>query len=129
MIYSSSIYQSTLPRILIHILHILLCFTTLGRMYHSKKSTQGGTLDSSSQVWPSCHNLCVVDYKALTGLSLLWVPHFRARHGDSLNVIHPDTTATSITKCFVVTQQNTRKHTNIGNPLELRVARVTYRVG
>jgi hypothetical protein len=29
---------------------------------------------------------------------------------------------------FLVGQRNTRKHTNIGNPLELRVERVTYRV-
>jgi hypothetical protein len=50
---------------------------TPGRMYHSKESTQGGTLDSSTQVWPARHNLNVVDYKALTGLPLLRVPHFR----------------------------------------------------
>jgi hypothetical protein len=41
-----------------------------------------------------------VDYKALTGLSLLWVPHFRARHGASLKVLNPDTTSASKAKCF-----------------------------
>jgi hypothetical protein len=101
-IYSSSIYHSTLPRIPNHLLHSLLCFTTPGRMYHSKKFTQGGTLDSSTQVSPTHHILGVVDYKALTGLSLLWVPHFFARCGASLKVIHLDTTSVSITKCFLV---------------------------
>jgi hypothetical protein len=33
-----------------------------------------------------------VDYKALIGLSLLWVTYFHARRGASLKVIHPDTT-------------------------------------
>jgi hypothetical protein len=70
----------------------------------------------------------MVDYKALIGLSLLRVPHFRARHGASLQVIHLNTTSASIMKCFLVSQQNTRKHTNIGKSLELRIARVTYRV-
>jgi hypothetical protein len=32
-----------------------------------------------------------VNYKALTGLSLLQIPHFHARHGASLKVIHSDT--------------------------------------
>jgi hypothetical protein len=40
-------------------------------MYHSMESTQGVTLNSSTQVWPSHHNLNVVDYKALIGLSPL----------------------------------------------------------
>jgi hypothetical protein len=75
------------------------------------------------------HNLGVVDYKALIGLSLLRVPHFRARRRASLKVIHSDTTSVSITKCFLVSRQNTRKHTNIGKSLELRIARVIYRVG
>jgi hypothetical protein len=35
----------------------------------------------------------------------------------------------SITKCFHVKRQNTRKHTNIGKSLELIIARVIYRVG
>jgi hypothetical protein len=43
-----------------------------------------------------------VDYKTLTGLSLLWVPHLHARHEASLKVIHLDTTFASITKCFLV---------------------------
>jgi hypothetical protein len=34
----------------------------------------------------------------------------------------------SITKCFLVSRGNTRKHTNVGKSLELRVARVIYRV-
>jgi hypothetical protein len=46
----------------------------------------------------------VVDYKALTGLSLLWVPHFCARCGASLKVIHPNNTSVSITKCFLVSR-------------------------
>jgi hypothetical protein len=75
------------------------------------------------------HNLGVVDYKALIGLSLLRVPHFRVRRRASLKVIHSDTTSVSITKCFLVSRQNTRKHTNIGKSLELRIARVIYRVG
>jgi hypothetical protein len=60
--------------------------------------------DIATQVWPAHHNLGVVDYKALTGLSLLRVPHFRARHGASLKVIHPDTTSASITKCFLISR-------------------------
>jgi hypothetical protein len=43
----------------------------------------------------------MVEYKALTGLSLLRVPHFRTRHGASLKVTHPDTTSMSITNCFL----------------------------
>jgi hypothetical protein len=70
-----------------------------------------------------------VDYKALIGLSLLRVPHFRARCGASLKVIHSDTTSMSITKCFLVSRRNTRKHTNVGNSHELRIARVIYQVG
>jgi hypothetical protein len=71
----------------------------------------------------------MVDYKAVTGLALLWVPHIRARRGGSLKVIHLDTTSASITKCFLVSRRNTRKHTNIGKSLELTIARVIYRVG
>jgi hypothetical protein len=59
-------------------------------------------------------------------LSLLRIPHFRARRGASLNVIHPDATFMSITKCFLVSQRNTRKHTNVDKSLELRIARVIY---
>jgi hypothetical protein len=43
-----------------------------------------------------------VDYKALTGLSLLWVPHFRARRGVSLKDLNSDTTSTSKVKCFLI---------------------------
>jgi hypothetical protein len=82
----------------------------------------------ATQVWPAHHNLGVVDYNVLTGLSLLRVPHFRARCGASLKVIHPDTTSVSITKCFCISQQNTRKHTNVGKSVELGIARVIYRV-
>jgi hypothetical protein len=117
-----------LPRILNHLLCSLLCFTAPCGMYHSKESTQGGTLDSSTQVWPARHNHGVVDYKALIGLSQLWVPHSRARCGASLKVIQPDTTSTSITKCFLVSWWNTRKHTNTSKSLELRTTRVIYRV-
>jgi hypothetical protein len=83
----------------------------------------------ATQVWAARHNLDVVDYKALTGLPLLWVPHFCARRGASLKVIHPDTTSVSITKCFLVSRRNTRKHTNVSKSLELRIVRVIYRVG
>ncbi len=43
-------------------------------------------------------------YKALTGLSLLWVPHFRARCGASLKDFNPDTTSTSNAKCFPISR-------------------------
>jgi hypothetical protein len=46
----------------------------------------------------------VVDYKALIGLSLLWVPHFHARHGASLMVLNPDTTSMSKANCFHVSR-------------------------
>jgi hypothetical protein len=85
-------------------------------VYHNKESTQG---DIATQVWLAHHDLSVVDYKALTGLSLLWVPYFRARCGASLNDLNLDTASTSKAKCFPVSQQNTRKHTNVGKPLEL----------
>jgi hypothetical protein len=118
-----------LSRIPNYLLCCLLCFATLGGMYHSKESTQGGTLDSSTWVWPAHHNHGVVDYKALTGLSLLRVPHFRARRGGSLKDLNTDTTSVSKAKCFLVSRWNTRKHTNVGKPLKLRRARVIYRVG
>jgi hypothetical protein len=94
-------------------------------LYHSKESTQGGI---ATQVWPAHHNLGMVDYKALTGLSLLRVPHFYARRGASIKVIHPDTMSVSITKCFLISRRNTRKHTNVNKSPELRMARVIYRV-
>jgi hypothetical protein len=34
----------------------------------------------------------------------------------------------SITKCFLVSRQNMRKHTNVGKSLDLRRVRVIYRV-
>jgi hypothetical protein len=71
----------------------------------------------------------VVDYKALTGLSLLRVPHFPARHGASLKDLNPDTMSASKVKFFPVSRQNTRKHTNVFIPLELQGVRVIYRVG
>jgi hypothetical protein len=112
-----------------HLLCCLLCFMTPGGMYHSKESTKGGTLDSSTQVWLAHHNLSVVDYKALIGLSLLRVPRFRARREASRKNLNPDTTSTSKDKCFLVGQWNTRKHTKVGKTLELQGARVIYRVG
>jgi hypothetical protein len=75
------------------------------------------------------HNLGVVDYKVLTGLSLLQVSHFCTRRGASLKVMHPDTTSASISKCFLISRRNARKHTNAGKSLVLRIARVIYRVG
>jgi hypothetical protein len=115
-----------LPMILNHLLSTLLYFVTMRNTIPQQGIHTRGI---GTQVWPARHNLGVVDYKALIGLSPLWVPHFHARRGASLKVIHPDTTSVSITKCFLIGQQNTRKHTNVGYPLELRAARVTYRVG
>jgi hypothetical protein len=69
-----------------------------------------------------------VDYKALTGLSFLWVPHFHSRHGGSLKDLSLDTTSMSKAKCLPVSRRNTWKHTNAGKPLELRGARVIYQV-
>jgi hypothetical protein len=108
-----------LPRIPNHLLCCLLCFMTPGRMYHNKEFTEGGTLDSSTQVWLAHHNLGVVDYKSLIGLSLQRVPHFCARCGASLKDLNPDTTSVSKTKCFLISRWNMRKYTNIGKPLEL----------
>jgi hypothetical protein len=71
----------------------------------------------------------MVDYKALTGLSLLRVPHFHERHGASLKDLNPDTTSVSKARCFLVSRWNTGKHTNVGKPLKLRGVRVIYRVG
>jgi hypothetical protein len=54
------------------------------------------------------HDVCsisfveVMDYKALIGLSLLWVPHFRATSGASLKDLNSDTMSASKVKCFPV---------------------------
>jgi hypothetical protein len=45
-----------------------------------------------------------VDYKALIGLSLLWVPHFYARREASLKDLNSDTTSMSKAKCFLISQ-------------------------
>jgi hypothetical protein len=119
-------YHSMLLRIPNHLLCCLHCFATPGRMNHSKESTQGDTLDSSTQVWLARHNPGMVDYKALRGLSLLQVPHFHARCGASLKVLNLDITSTSKAKGFLVSQWNMRKHTNVDKPLELRGVRVIY---
>jgi hypothetical protein len=105
----------------------LICFTipVSHSLYHSKKSTQG---DTTTQDWSSHHDLSVVDYKALTGLSLLRIPHFCARRGASLKDLNPDTTSASKANCFPVGRQNMKKHTNIGKVLELRGSRVIYLV-
>jgi hypothetical protein len=42
----------------------------------------------------------MLDYKSLIGLSLLLVPHFRARHGASLKDLNTDTMSVSKSKCF-----------------------------
>jgi hypothetical protein len=68
-------------------------------MYHNKESTEG---DIAAQVWQANHDPDVVDYKALIGLSLLQVPHFRARRGASLKDLNLDTTSMSKAKCFPV---------------------------
>jgi hypothetical protein len=115
-----------LPRIPNHLLCSPLCFTTLANTIPQQGIYTRGI---ATQVWLARQNLGVVDYKALTRLSLLWVPHFHARRGASLKVIHPDTTSVSITKCFLISRRNTRKHTNIGKSLKLRIARVIYLVG
>jgi hypothetical protein len=70
----------------------------------------------------------VVDYKALIGLSLLRVPHFRSWHGASLKDLNPDATSKSKAKFFLISQRNKRKHTNVGKQLELRGVRVIYHV-
>jgi hypothetical protein len=70
----------------------------------------------------------VVDYKALTGLSLLQVLHFCARRGASLKDLNLDTTSMSKGKCFLVSRWNMRKHTNVSKPLEPWGARVIYQV-
>jgi hypothetical protein len=56
----------------------------------------------AAQDWLVHQNLGVVDYKALTGLSLLWVPHFYARRGASLKDLNPDTMSVSKAKCFPI---------------------------
>jgi hypothetical protein len=61
--------------------------------------TQGDTI---AQVWPACHDLGVVDYKTLRGLSLLRVPHFQARRGASLKALNLYTMFMSKAKCFLV---------------------------
>jgi hypothetical protein len=48
------------------------------------------------------HDVGVVDYKALIGLSLLLVPHFHARHEASVKDLNPDTTSASKAKCFLI---------------------------
>jgi hypothetical protein len=116
------------PKIPNHLLCCLLCFLTPCGIYHSKESTQVGTLDSSTWVCPARQNLGVVDFKALTGLSLLQVPHFHPRCGASLKDLNLDTTPVSKAKCFLVSRWNMRKHTNVDKPLELCRARVIYRV-
>jgi hypothetical protein len=73
-------------------------------------------------------DLGVVDYKALIGLSLLWVPHFHARRAASLKDLNPDTTSVSKAKYFLISRWNTRKRTNISKQLELRGVRVIYQV-
>jgi hypothetical protein len=77
---------------------------TPGGMYHNKESTLGGTLNSSTWVWPAHHILGVMDYKALTRLSLLLGLHFRARHGASLKDLNPDTAFAIKAKCFLVSR-------------------------
>jgi hypothetical protein len=66
-----------------------------------KESTQG---DTATQVWPARHNLSVVGYKALIGLSLLRVAHFHARHGASLKDLNPDIASVSRAKCFLISR-------------------------
>jgi hypothetical protein len=65
------------------------------------ESTQGDTV---AQVWLAHHDLDMVDYKALIGLSLLWIPHFRARYEASLKDLNLDTTSASKANCFPVSR-------------------------
>jgi hypothetical protein len=64
-------------------------------------------VDTTIQVWLARHDLGMVYYKALIGLSLLRVPHFRARHGASLKSYelsrkgHPNHDASLTSKAFV----------------------------
>jgi hypothetical protein len=45
-----------------------------------------------------------VDYKALIGLSLMWVPHFHARRGVLRKDLNLDTTSVSKAKYFLVSR-------------------------
>jgi hypothetical protein len=60
--------------------------------------------DITAQVWPAWHDLGVVDYKSLTGLSLLWVSHFHARRGASLKDLNLDNKSKSKAKSFPVSR-------------------------
>jgi hypothetical protein len=44
----------------------------------------------------------VMDYKALTGLSLLRLPQFHAKHEASLKDLNSNTTSRSKAKCFLI---------------------------
>jgi hypothetical protein len=85
-------------------------------MYHIKESIHGHT---TTQVWSARHDLGVVDYKALIGLLLLWLPHFCARCGASQKDLNPDTTSSSKDKCFHISREKKRKYTNVGEALVL----------
>jgi hypothetical protein len=65
----------------------------------------GDSTKASFSSWSTVdahHDLGVVDYKALIGLSLLWVPHFHARRGASHKDLNLDTTSMNKAKCFLV---------------------------
>jgi hypothetical protein len=101
MDYSSSIYHSTLPNFRNHLLSSLLHFKTPTNTIpqqgiHTRRYSNP---DLAGSPEPQCG-----DYKAIIGLSVLWVPYFRARRGASMKVIQSDTTSAIITKCFLITR-------------------------
>jgi hypothetical protein len=69
--------------------------------YITEESTQRDTV---AQVWLARHNLSMVEYKALIGLSLLWLPQFHARPRASLKDLNPDTTSMRKAKCFPISR-------------------------
>jgi hypothetical protein len=113
------------PRIRNHLLRSLLCFTTATNTIPQQGIHIRGysNLGLAGSPQPQCGGL-----QSPNGTVTPVVPHFHARRWASLKVIHSDTTSASITKYFLVNRWNTRKHTNVGKSLELRIARVIYRV-
>jgi hypothetical protein len=64
-------------------------------MYHSKESTTRGHSQLFNLGYVGSSHLDVVDYEAQTCLSLLRVPHFRARCEASVLVVLLDTSSAS----------------------------------
>jgi hypothetical protein len=124
-IYSSSIYHITLPRIPNHLLTSLLYFAApantipqqgihtrgyskLG-LAGSPQPRRGGLRSPNRIVTPVGTTLPGKAWSFTKGNT----PRHRIREYN---------------KCFLVSRQNVRKHTNVGKSLELRIERVIYRV-